>query len=126
LELSCDNRDRDLFAASTVVTIGDGKTASFWTGRTSKSIAPTLFKKAKRKKITVQKALQGNKWISHISPITNEVEIQEYVLLWEEVHQVQLDGEREDNIVWRWTIDGEYSSKSAFAFSLKGPSVSSR
>jgi hypothetical protein len=75
-----------LFAASTVVTIGDGKTASFWTsswaqGRTPKSIAPTLFKKAKRKKITVQKALQGNKWISHICPITNEVEIQEYVLL---------------------------------------------
>jgi hypothetical protein len=46
LELSCDKRDRDLFAASTVVTIGDGKTASFWTGRTSKSIAPTLFKKS--------------------------------------------------------------------------------
>jgi hypothetical protein len=43
------------------VTIGDGKMASFWTGRTPKSIAPTLFKKAKRKKITVQKALQGNK-----------------------------------------------------------------
>jgi hypothetical protein len=31
LELPCDSRDRDLFAASTRVTIGDGKTAKFWT-----------------------------------------------------------------------------------------------
>ena len=29
LELPCDGRDRDLFAASTMATIGDGKTAKF-------------------------------------------------------------------------------------------------
>jgi hypothetical protein len=86
MEIPCDSKDRDLFAASTLVTIGDGNTASFWNsswaqGKAPKNIAPTLFKKAKRKKITVQKALQGNKWISHISPITSEVEIQEYVRL---------------------------------------------
>jgi hypothetical protein len=55
LDLPCDSKDRDLFAASTVVTIGNGQTASFWLsswahGRTLKSIAPTLFSKAKRKK----------------------------------------------------------------------------
>lgn len=62
LDLPNDTRDRDLFAASTVVTIGDGKLAMFWTsslvqGQTPKSIAPILFKRAKRKKIRVQKAI---------------------------------------------------------------------
>jgi hypothetical protein len=55
LELPCDSRDRDLFAVSTVVTVGDGRTARFWTsswidGMTAKSLAPSLFQKAKRKK----------------------------------------------------------------------------
>jgi hypothetical protein len=82
LKLPCDTRDKDLFAASTVVTIGDGKTATFWTsswaqGKTFKTLAPTLFRKAKRKNITVQKALQDNKWISHILPILTAEEIHE-------------------------------------------------
>jgi hypothetical protein len=62
LEIPCDARDRELFAASTTVTIGDGKTTKFWSsswlqGSTAKNLAPTLFKKAKRKHVTVQKAL---------------------------------------------------------------------
>jgi len=66
LELPCDNKDRDLFAASTRVTLGDGRTARFWTsswahGKTLKDLAPVLFKKAKRKKISVQQAIQANK-----------------------------------------------------------------
>jgi hypothetical protein len=75
-----------LFAASTVVTIGDGKTASFWSsswigGKTPKCIAPSLFKKARRKKLSVHKALQGYKWITHILPLQTAEEIQEYVTL---------------------------------------------
>jgi len=50
-----------------------------------KSFAPTLFKKAKRKNVMVQKAIQDNKWISHITPILSTAEIQEYVRLWEAV-----------------------------------------
>jgi hypothetical protein len=68
------------------VTVGDGKTARFWTsswidGMTAKSLAPSLFQNAKRKKITVQKALQDNQWISHILPIQTAQEIREYVTL---------------------------------------------
>jgi hypothetical protein len=86
MDLPCDSRDRDLFTASTVVTLGDDKTAKFWTfswadGKAPKNIAPSLFKKAKRKNITVQKALQDNKWTTHILPLLTTTEIQEYVLL---------------------------------------------
>ena len=54
-----------MFAASTVVIVGDGKLARFWTlswigGRTPKAMAPSLFKKSKRKNLTVQKALIDN------------------------------------------------------------------
>lgn len=125
LEIPCDARDIDLFAASTIVTIGDGKTAKFWSsswlqGSTAKNLAPNLFSKAKRKQITVHKALQSNKWISHISPITSVVEFQEYVQLWEKVQEIQLDNNSEDTIIWRWTSDREYSSKSAYRVQFEG------
>ena len=125
LELPCDSRDRELFAASTIVTIGDGKFAKFWSsswaqGQTLKNMAPTLFKKAKRKNITVQKALQDNKWLEHISPVFSPTELHEYVLLWNAVQQVQLDESREDSIVWRWTADGEYTTKGAYRIQFQG------
>ena len=47
LDLPCDGQDKELLVASTVVTIGDGKLARFWTsswvdGTTPKSLTPTL------------------------------------------------------------------------------------
>lgn len=42
------------------------------------------------------------------------------MLIWVEVHQLQLDIAREDNIVWRWTTDGEYSAKSAYHIQFEG------
>ena len=83
-------------------------------------MAPTLFTKAKRKNITVQKALQDNKWISHILPILTAGEILEYVQLWETVQHIELDADREDNIVWRWTAEGEYTTKSAYRIQFEG------
>jgi hypothetical protein len=112
---------KELFAASTIVTIGDGKFAKFWAqGQTLQNIAPTLFKKAKRKNITVQKALQDNKWIGHISPVVSAVELHDYVLIWELVHRIQLVEGMEDSIVWRWTADGEYTAQSAYRIQFQG------
>ena len=73
-----------------MVTIGDGKLALFWHsswvhGTTPKNIAPSMFKKAKRGNLTVQKALQDNRWISHIIPLNTAEEIREYVELWEAI-----------------------------------------
>lgn len=113
LDLPCDRRDRDLFDASTIITVRDGKTAVFWTstwiqGTSPRNLAPTLFQKAKRKKISVQKAIQDNRWISHILPIQTPQEIQEYIVLWEHVQGTRLQEDAEDTIRWRWTNDGEY------------------
>jgi len=101
------------------------QTAKFWTsswvqGMVSKSFAPNLFNKVKRKHITVQKALQDSRWISHITPILSIDELQEYVQLWEAVQQIQLDTNRDDKIIWRWTTDGEYTSKGAYHIQFEG------
>jgi hypothetical protein len=58
VQLPCDKADVDLFNASTIVTIGNGKMADFWgsswiEGQTPKNIAPKLYKKARRKNISV-------------------------------------------------------------------------
>jgi hypothetical protein len=125
LDLPCDGRGSDLFAASTVVTIGNGKTASFWTsswiqGRTPKDLAPNLFRKTRRKKISVYKALHDNKWIMHILPLQTLQEIQEYVELWEQISSTQLIENREDTIRWKWTNDGEYTTQSAYCVQFEG------
>jgi len=36
------------------------------------------------------------------------------------VQHTQLDNSREDNIIWRWTKDGEYTSKSAYHIQFEG------
>jgi hypothetical protein len=68
----------------------------------------------------VQKALQDNRWISHIIPLSTAQEIKEYVELWEAIGQMQLQEDRDDSIRWRWTADGEYTAKSAYNIQFQG------
>lgn len=46
-------------------------------------------------------------------------EMVEFVTLWDLVQDVQLN-DQEDNIVWKWTGHGSYTSKSAYLAQLKG------
>jgi len=125
LDVPCTKDDIDLFHASTVVTVGNGALASFWysnwiNGSVARFIAPSLFVKSKRKNITVQRALLDNKWISLISPVSEATEIKEFVLLWEAIQEVSRELDRADEIRWRWTSNGEYSSKSAYLAQFHG------
>ena len=54
LDTPNDQKDRDLFNAATKVSVGDGTRAVFWTspwlnGATPRSVAPLIFKAARRK-----------------------------------------------------------------------------
>jgi hypothetical protein len=78
MKLPCDRTDEDLFNASTMVTVGNGKIAKLWKsswiqGQAPKSIAPSLFRKTKRKNITVDKALTNNNWVRLCFPCSGEV-----------------------------------------------------
>jgi hypothetical protein len=125
LDIPCDNIDKDLFNASTDVTVGRGDKASFWhsnclDGQAPKYLTPTLFRKAKRKNIIVMRALANNKWISHISPIQSAEELRDFIELWDGLTTVNLRQEIEDEIKWKWTRDGQYSAQSAYQIQFMG------
>jgi hypothetical protein len=42
------------------------------------------------------------------------------VVIWEIVHQINLVAGSEDDIVWHWTADGEYTLKSAYQIQFEG------
>jgi hypothetical protein len=46
-------------------------------------------------------------------------EIASFVKLWDYVQQIQLTNEP-DHLVWRWTSDGQYTSKSAYKEHFNG------
>jgi hypothetical protein len=119
MKLPCDSTDEDLFNASTMVTVGNEKIAEFWKsswihGQAPKSIAPSLFRKTKRKNITVEKALTNNNWIRLCFPCSGEVELREFVSLWQAIGNMQELNGLEDTITWKWSADGQYSASSAY------------
>jgi len=107
LEVPCDRTDHELFNASTIVNIGSGRTTSFWSsswinGTSAKRIAPSLFHKTRMKKISVQKALENNRWIDHIYPPGSYEEVPDFVNLWEAIKDTPLISRVEEDIRWRW------------------------
>ena len=44
----------------------------------------------------------------------------EFVTFWELTREVTLDNSRKDSIRWRWTADGEYTTKSAYRIQFEG------
>jgi hypothetical protein len=73
-----------------------------------------LFEKTNQKKITVRRAIEGNRWVSHMLTVESLMEIIEYVALWEAISEVALDPTTEDDISWRWTLDGVFTIKSTY------------
>lgn len=51
--------------------------------------------------------------------MTSVVEMAEFIFLWDLVTQVTLEG-GQDTIAWKWTANGEYSSKSAYLAQFNG------
>lgn len=123
-DVPCSEEDKQLFRVSTRVTAGNGSRAKFWestwlNGVAPRDLAPNLYKLAWRKNITVKENLENNNWTRGLWRMSTGEEIAEMVVLGALVREVQLtDGE--DEIVWRWTTDGIYTSKSAYNAQLTG------
>jgi hypothetical protein len=94
-EAPCNEDDKQLFRASTVVTIGDGCWAEFWEsawleGRAPRDIAPSLFKLAWRKHQTVPDDLNNNNWTRGLRRMTTTQQMAEFISLWSMLDQVVL------------------------------------
>ena len=68
----------------------------------------------------VQKALHGNHWVDLVCPLTTGMEIREYADLWEMIQLQARHTNAEDEITWRWTPNGEYTTKSAYRIQFIG------
>jgi hypothetical protein len=125
-ELPCNKADRLLFKASTVITIGDGAKARFWhdnwlDGEAPKNLAPHLFELVSRKNRSVQQELHNGRWMHYLRNRVNTTEyIEEFVSLWIRIQAVHLQPGVRDSIIWRWTANGFYSTRSAYRIQFKG------
>ena len=85
-ELPINTVDRQLFRKSTVVTLGNGATTSFWqffwlNGQTPMDLYPDLFKLAWRKNKRVKEEFLNQNWtrglwrMENVSQMANSVDI---------------------------------------------------
>jgi hypothetical protein len=93
-ELPVDKSDIALFNAATLVVIGNGEKASFWTSRWLQGEAPAtaypdLFKHSKRKNRTVKEALTDSKWIRDVDYNMTVNIISQFVALWGRLQGVE-------------------------------------
>jgi hypothetical protein len=92
-EIPCTEVDKQLFRASTIVTVGNGKRASFWDtpwlgGHAPRDLAPALFKLAWRKNQSVRDNLLNNNWTRGLWRMSTTDEMAELVSLWALISEV--------------------------------------
>jgi hypothetical protein len=69
--------------------------------------------------LTVQQALTNRNWIRGLQRISSTAQLQQFVRLWTLLQQVQLS-EQPNEVCWRFTASGKYSSKSAYIIQFAG------
>ena len=127
MAIPCHDSDRNLFAGATRISLGNGKTAKFWFsawlfGEAPKDIAPRIFASSSRKDQTVFSALQNGRWVQDINLRTglSTLHIEQFVRLWSKINQIHLIQDNPDQITWKQSQNGTYSSKSAYALHFLG------
>jgi len=113
-----------LFRACTTVQIGNGTRAKFWDSswlqnKAPRDIAPSLYKLAWRKNLSVKEQLVNQNWTRSLWRMQSVEEMAEFVRLWDLIQDVHLN-EAEDTITWKFTPDGQYSAKSAYEVQFRG------
>jgi hypothetical protein len=110
------------FRASTYTTLGDDASTRFWEDRWLQGAAPSniapnlvlLVSRRTRARLTVRQGLQSRHWMTRaIFGAMSTEAAAEYLDLWEATELILLN-DQPDRTVWRWTPDGNYSTKSAY------------
>jgi hypothetical protein len=111
----------DAFTASTSMVVGNGESALFWEdrwleGRSIKEMAPEVYAlvpKRRRKTRTVREALADRAWIPDIAGAPSALALWQYMQLWGRLRDIHLSPDQ-DRLLWRWTTDGQYTSRSCY------------
>jgi hypothetical protein len=88
-------------------------------GSSPKELAPNLYLRARFKYRIVFTKLKKLNWIRNIRDISSPSLLEEFILLFMALSQVELTLEK-DRIKWRWTTDGQYIVKSAYECQFQG------
>jgi hypothetical protein len=94
-------------------------------GKAPIELAPNLFKIARWKQRSIKIELQGDNWIRSLSNIGTTSEVEEFTLLFMAISFVQLLDQK-DNIVYKWTPDGNYTVASTYDCQFNGSFLISR
>jgi hypothetical protein len=128
----CTNEDMDLFYAATCITLGDGKKTPFWhapwlDGTKPIDVAPLIYESSKRKNWKVAQALHQDAWIAKIDlQHTFSLDhFMQFVDLWTRLTTIHLNPGVSDEISWKLTANGLYSTKSAYEMRFFGSTTSS-
>jgi hypothetical protein len=124
MHIATTDMEEALFCACTSITVGNGESISFWhnrwlAGQSPKKIAPNLFRLAAQKNLTVAQGCRNHTWMRGLQRIENSEEINKFVQLWHMIGNIQLS-DQIDTIAWRFTANGEYTAKSAYAAQFAG------
>lgn len=57
---------------------------------------------------------------TYTGPPTGQEEVAQFIKLSEAIREVQLLDDVEDEITWRWTADGTYSTQSTYQIQFNG------
>lgn len=117
-----------LFHASTLCTIGDGWTTSFWTDRwlegcAPKDFVPDLFTSVpmSNQGSSVRDALNVNEWTRHFRGVFSLVMIYQFCILWARGERIRVNLSNSPDIFrWIWTSSGAYSAASAYRAFFEG------
>lgn len=123
--IPCDKDDLALFAAATNISIGAGTRVKFWhdrwlAGDAPGQIAPDLLRLCYRKNLTVEKALNGQHWLSGLHRISSESEMRQFTNLWARLRNIVLDPARHDEITWNRNAAAAYTTSSAYRCQFLG------
>ena len=127
LVLPCDTADQELITFAALVTLGNGKTTSFWhccwMGSTSLAkLFPKLYKSSRRKKRMTASALLNDTWTDDMRHHANEDLVDEFIVLWRAIcmANTNLSPNMSNSISWKFYSSGEYIARSAYLMQFHG------
>jgi hypothetical protein len=68
----------------------------------------------------VHNELLNDNWAHAVQHLSTQVELREYIKLWQLLRGVSLSVDEEDRILWKWMPNGEYTASLAYAIQFRG------
>jgi hypothetical protein len=130
MNIAEDKQSTTFFFASVRFNLSNGATFLFWVdpwleGKCISEFALDLVDVVpvcRRRRFTVAVALQGMFWTRDIKGAQTVQVLVQYMQLYQRLQAIQLTPSEQDRLEWRWSSNGSYSSRSAYAALMLGQS----